>query len=428
MSRITHVSGNGRSDSPVIQLNLELREPLLVAYFEPYAEPERSARALEALKVAVIALQTATPTLDTQIVKDQFAEMQQDFGEALNHYFAEKGGILPKSLNDAFGDKGALSQFFLRYFDPETGRLVRLLEGQVGPSSRFARLFDPKNKDGVIAVIEDKVKQLVEAKLNEVLTEFSFDDQESFVSRLMTRIDSAASELREALGAKAARAEEAQRGHVKGFSFEEDLYDVVAEMGRQFGDATELVRGIPGSSNKCKTGDHLITLGETTGAPGQRIVVEVKDQTYKAKEAIAELQKAKKNREALSGIFVFAKGCEPREFGDFHRIDNDFYCTVDKSALTDGEPLLFLWAAYQISRVQAVVAVRKEAAGKLDLERIEQHIEGISLWVPRVGEIIKKAQNAQNTVNGIETIAKAMTEDIKQRVAEVFALLRRDGE
>jgi len=150
---------------------------------------------------------------------------------------------------------------------------------------------------------------------------------------LKTIMDSAFSTFREALAIKAARAEEAERGHVKGLCPEEDLYAVVAEMGRQFGDETELVRGTPGM-HKCKTGDHLITLGETTGAPGLRIVIEVKDQAYKAKKAIAELQEAKKNREAVSGIFVFAKGCEPLEFGNFKRIDNDYYCTVDK--LTPG--------------------------------------------------------------------------------------------
>jgi hypothetical protein len=48
-------------------------------------------------------------------------------------------------------------------------------------------------------------------------------------------------------GIKAARAEEAERGHVKGLCFEEDLYGVVAEMGRQFGDETELVLGTAGS-------------------------------------------------------------------------------------------------------------------------------------------------------------------------------------
>src|SRR2546421_297414 len=44
-------------------------------------------------------LQMAGPTLDTQIVKDQFAEMQKEFGEALARCF-EKDGHLPKSLND----------------------------------------------------------------------------------------------------------------------------------------------------------------------------------------------------------------------------------------------------------------------------------------------------------------------------------------
>src|SRR5262249_49388705 len=90
MSRISHVSGNGRNVCSVISLNLEVREPLLVGYFDVFEEPERTAKALEALKVGVIAMQTATPTLDSQVVRDQFMEMQNDFGEALARYFAEK--------------------------------------------------------------------------------------------------------------------------------------------------------------------------------------------------------------------------------------------------------------------------------------------------------------------------------------------------
>ncbi len=61
-------------------------------------------------------------------------------------------------------------------------------------------------------------------------------------------------------------------------------------------------------------------------------------EVIEAKKAIRELQNAKKNREAVSGIFVFAKGCEPPEFGNFNRIDNDYYCTVDKAVLVGGGP------------------------------------------------------------------------------------------
>jgi hypothetical protein len=428
MSRLSsRVSDNGWDEASVVQLSLEVREPLLVAHFQPYEEPERSAKALEALKVGVIALQTACPTLETQIVKDQFAEMQEEFGEALERFFAENDGVVPRSLRDAFGEKGALPQFFQRYFDPENGKLVRLMDGQIGPASKFGKVLDPRNKDGLIAKIEEKVKQLVEQKLDEVLGEFSLDDDASAMSRLKAMIDGAFTDLRESLGVKAARAEEAARGHVKGFDFEEDLYGIVAEMGRQFGDYTELVRGTPGVM-KCKTGDHLITLGEVTGAPGLRLVVEVKDQAYKAKKAIAELQDAKKNRESVSGIFVFAKGCEPVEFGNFKRIDNDFYCTVDKEVLAEGGPLPYLWAAYELARVQAVTTVRKEADGKLDLERIQQHIDGIAAWVPRLGEIATKASTVQKSGTAIENTAKEIKDDLERRIREVLALLRLDSE
>jgi hypothetical protein len=427
MHPISRIAGNRQLNCAVISLSLEVREPLLVAYFDPFVEPERSAKALEALKVGVIALQTACPTLDSQIVKDQFVEMQEDFGQALARYFAEKDGIVPKSLNDAFGDKGVVPQFFQRYFDPKEGRFVRLMDAQIGPSSEFGQLFNPRNKAGVIATIEEKVKQLVEAKLDEVIAEFSLDEDGSSMCRLKAIIENAVNGLREGLGIKAARAAEAERGHVKGLDFEEDLYDVLAQMGRQFGDETELVRGTPGV-NKSKTGDLLATLGETTGAPGLRIVFECKDQVYKAKKAIAELQEAKKNRDAVSGIFVFAKGCEPVEFGNFKRIDNDFYCTVDKSALAEGGPLLFLWAAYELARVQAVTVVRKEAGGKLDLERIQRQIDGIAAWVPRLGEIVTKANTVQNGGKAIENTAKEIKEDIEDRVAEILALLRLDAE
>jgi hypothetical protein len=426
MSRVSRVSGNGQMGDSFITLNLEVREPLLVAYFERWEEPERSAKAIEAVKVGVIALQTACPTLDTQIVKDQFAEMQTDFGRALIRYFAAEDGVVPKSLNDAFGEKGTLPQFFQRYFDPATGKLVRLIDGQIGPASDFGRRFDARNKDGIIAVIEEKVKTAVNAKLDEVLKEFSLDEDDSAMKKLMTKMDDAFSKIREGLGIKAARMEEAERGHVKGFDFEKDLYSVVAEIGRQFDDETEFVRGTPGVCKR-KTGDHLITLGKTTGAPGLRIVVEVKDQAYKAKDAISELQEAKKNREAVSGIFVFAKGREPVEFGNFKRIDNDYYCTVDKAALAEDGPLPFMYAAYELARVQAVTTVRKEAAGKLDLEKVQQNIDGIASLVPSLGEIITKAGTVQKSGEFIENTAKAIKDDITARTAEILRVLHLDA-
>ncbi len=138
----------------------------------------------------------------------------------MEQYFKEKDGVVPKSLNDLFGDQGALTQVFDDYFDPKKGEFVRLMDGQIGPSSKFGRLFDPQNKDGVISLIEEKVKHQVEQKLNRVLQEFSLDQDDSAMSRLHKMFQDAVAGLSRAVGVKAARAAEAERGHVKGFDFE----------------------------------------------------------------------------------------------------------------------------------------------------------------------------------------------------------------
>lgn len=438
MSRISDlvVSSNDGNDGRLLHLEVQIRDPIVLTYLRAFDDPERPGKAVAAMKVGVIAIQSATPSLDTQVVREGFVEMegrfkerveefQEDIGETLGKYFKERDGVVPKSLDGLFGKDGTLTQTFNRYFDPQDGRLARLMENQIGPGSKFGRALDPKNKDGIIALIETKVADLVQEKLNEVLKEFSLDEDGSAMGRLAKMVADGVAGIGKAVGIKAAQAEEAEKGHVKGLDFEADLYESIAEWGRQLGDQTELVRGINGVL-KQKWGDHLITLGETTGAPGLKIAIEAKDQGYKLKDAVSELQKAKKNREASSGIFVFAKGCEPAEVGNFRRIGDDFYCTADKAALAEGGPLPFLWAAYEIARVQAVAAVRKDADGQLNLDCIRQHIDALCAWVPRLGEIIAKVCTNQKNDGAIERIASEMKEDMERRTREILTMLRQN--
>ena len=90
--------------------------------------------------------------------------------------------------------------------------------------------------------------------------------------------------------------------------------------------------------------------------------------------------------------------------------------------------LPFLWGAYEIARAQAVAAARKEANGKIDLEQIQQHIDAVAGWVPRLAEIIVKAGTIQKNGEFIETTAKAMKDDLDKRVKEVLALLQSEVE
>ena len=425
------------ADAP-LQLTLPITDPIVYGYITQFPNDQRVEKAAEALKVGVIAIKSASPTLDMRVVHDKFAEVESRFkdfvGEFqeemtahLGHYFKDKDGQLPRSLDGFLGQEGHLARIIRAWFDPADGKLGRLMEAQVGPNSLFARSLDPKNKDGVIMLIEARMQKLLENRLNEVLAEFSLDQEKSAMSRLKTLLDEGFQKINLALGVKEATAAEAARRHVKGIEFEADLYKVFAAMGRGLGDETEFVRGTPGETRK-KVGDLVAILGETAGAPGVRIVFEAKDSRYKLKEAIDELEAAKENRAAGIGIFAFAKGSETAEIGDFRRIGDDFYCTVDKDDLAAGKPLLFFDSAYKIARALAVAAARREAAGGLDLQAIEQHVQELLGWVARIGEMATKARTIQTSGKFIEEHATELKQDLDRRLNGVLEMLRNGQE
>lgn len=424
------------NNSAPLELTVPINDPIVWGYLSQFEQSDWPRKAADALKVGVIAIQSASPTLDMRVVHEKFAEVetrlkdlvggfQEELAEQFTMYFKDKDGHVPRSLDGFLGQDGRLPQLIRSWFDPADGRLCRVMETQVGPNSQFAKSLDPKNKDGVIMLIEAKMQELLESRLNEVLAQFSLDEENSAMSRFKALFDEGFRKINLAIGVKEATAVEAARGHVKGIEFEADLYDVFAETGRQLGDDTELVRGTVGAVPRSKDGDFLATLGETAGAPGLKIVVEVKESPWKLKDAVTAVEDAKKNRAAAIGIFVFARGSEPAEIGDFRRIGDDFYCTVDKDDLANGKPLLFFDAAYKIARALAIAAARREAAGGLDLEAIERDVEELLAWTERLGEMATKARTIQSSGKFIEEHANELKADLAQRLNSVQEMLRR---
>jgi hypothetical protein len=419
-----------------LDLHLVISDRNILAYLAQFeGEEVQCEKTLEALKVGVIAIQSASPTLDTRVVQAKFAEVESrmkeqmgDFQKTvtddLRRYFAEQDGVVPRSIDGIFGDDGAMARTFQNFFDPNEGRLSRLMQAQIGPNSNFGKALDPQNKQGVIAVMEARVQELVEAKLDEVLNQFSLDEDGSAMCRLKTMLSEFFGQLNQSLGIKTGAAAEAERGHLKGLVFEEDLYGMFANLSSQLGDHTEFVRGTAGAVGRSKKGDFLATLGDTSGAPGVRIVVEVKNQPMRLKDAIDEMEEAKKNREAACGIFIFARGTEPVEVGDFRRIGEDFYCTVEKADLCEGKPLLCFETAYKVARAIVIAAVGREAAGELDLASIGQHIDALLTWTARVTDMATKAATIQKSGKIIEETAQDLNRELNTRLSDVLRLLR----
>lgn len=428
-----------------LHLVLNVHDTLIIKYLTQF-NVDREEKALEALKVGVIAIQSASPTLDTRAVDEKFREVEKSIDKYLNDFknslkssleehFKPDSGSLAKSLGGFLGEKGDLAQLFNQYFEVDGGKVARLIQDHIGPSSSFAKSLDPAHKESVISRIEESVKKHLQEKSDEIVKQFSLDQEDSALSKLKTALSKEVQEiqdqnnkffadLKEALGVKIGQEAEAQRGTQKGREFETDLYDRVAEIGRLLGDMTENVRAVVGKVPKCKKGDYVITLGDTSGAPGQKIAIEVKKaQGYKLKDALEELKEAKENREAEAGIFVFAKGYEPAEIGDFHKVGNDFFVTVSEGAIESNQPLIFLESAYKIARALIITYVRKEAEKGIDVERIRGELEIVVEQMKKFSEMTTKVKTIKTNADFIETTLNDVKDIVDEKIANIMKFL-----
>ena len=428
-------------------LKLTVKDENVMKYLISYESPQREDKALEALKVGVIAILSASPSLDTKIVEEKFNKIEknlQEHSEAfkksleveLKKYFEKEKGDIPAVINSAFGEKGTLSLLLREYFNAETGKVNLLLQKELGPGSAFTKTLDPSNKESVIS----KIEQAVNTKLTETTEclkdHFSLDKDGSGMSRVKKLFDEKVeeiktannnffSELRVHLGMQETRAEEAEKGTQKGRDFETILYEKVALLGQQLLDSTENVTGTVGTIPRSKVGDYVIILGDTSGAPGRRLVVEAKkEQNYKLRDALEELRQAKENRQSDCGIFVFAKGYEPVEMGDFKIDGNDFLCTIDEAMIDRSQSTIFLEAAYKIARVYIITQARKERKGGVDLAIVKENIEKMLKQTELMSELLTKAKTIQTSGENIEKITKTIKEELESLIGSTLNLLK----
>jgi len=434
-----------KKQSPM-KLELSISETNIVQYLSQFESPLREAKAEEALKVGVIAILSASPSLDTKVVEEKFNEVDKKIreyaeefkkalGADLNLYFEKEKGEIPLTLQSFLGEKGLLNESLRSYFDDKTGKVKLFLVDELGPGSEFAKSIDPNNKASVISKIEEAVGKQLTDTTQGIIDQFSLDKPESGMTRIKKLFEDSVAEvksanesffaeLREHLNIQKAVTEESEKGTQKGRDFESVLYEKVALLGQQLQDSTENVTGVVGNVPRSKVGDYIVALGETSGAPGKRIVIEAKmGQSYKMKDAISELSEAKENRKAECGIFVFAKGYQPIEMGDFKIDGNDFYCTVDEKSLGDGVPMLFLEASYKIARVQIISQKRKETIGGIDPEKIKENIQLMLKQTELISDLITKARTIKNNSEIIETTIKSIKENLDAHIQTTLDLI-----
>jgi len=232
-----------------------------------------------------------------------------------------------------------------------------------------------------------RLKRMMEHTNSTIHEQLSLDEENSALARLKRELLGLFTDQREqntkfqeevkiALNTMVARKAEAARSTRHGLDFEAALLDVLQVEVHKSGDCCEATGARVGRIKNCKKGDAVIELGPESIAPGARVVVEAKEEAgYQLTDARAEIDEARKNRDAQVGLFVFSLKTAPLTLEPLSRIGNDVFVLWDPE---DPNTELTLKLAVSLCRALAVRQEMKDQSQTEDWNVIEGailHIE-----------------------------------------------------
>lgn len=180
---------------------------------------------------------------------------------------------------------------------------------------------------------------------------------------------------------------------------------------------------------RCKVGDFVITLGPDSAAPESRIVFEAKeDRSYSQKDALIELQKARENREAQVGVFVFSRESAPEGLDSLTRWDKDLIVVWDAH---DPNTDVVLKTCISVARMIAVQSKKASERTATDIAEMKALTDALCRDVSVLDEIVKSAAAAQNHCDKIATKAGGLKKRIDTSLTELqghIASLDSNGE
>lgn len=489
-----------------LELALRITDPELLAELSAYPEGRARAEfALSALRIGVLALRQVRGRIDADVIRSEserlIAEFRKGLTEhqqavtlqltsSLKEYFDPSSGRfnerverlvrkdgelealmqrqvgledseLGKTLSAHFGERSPL----MKLLSPDESRgLLRSLghtleQGLTAQRERILKEFSLDNKEGALSRLvtelaesHGKLSKDLQGSIAGVVGEFSLDDEQSALSRLVRRVEQAQSrisrefsldeessalarmkrelldvlnthkeasakfreEVMTVLSAMTARREEAQRSTSHGTDFEAELFRFLQAECQKAGEVATHVGNTTGRIKNCKVGDCLVELGPESAAAGARIVIEAKESSgYNLAQALEEIERGRKNRDAGVGIFVFSIHTAPEGLEPLARYGNDVVVTWDAN-----EPRsdVFFTAALSIARALSTRAAAQREAREADFESIDRAVREVEKQTRAIEEITRFTGTIKSHSEKILERARIMQEALREQV------------
>jgi hypothetical protein len=189
---------------PRLELSLVVTDRDSIADLWPLAEgPDRDRHALEALRIGLLALRNATSRIDAERVQragDRLLEqldsalrthsdsLQERTGSVLKEYFDPQTGRLAERVQRLVADDGELVSVLHKQLHGGASPLATLLGSLVGPESPLMKQLDPQQSGGLLARLQKSVEEELAKQRDRVLVEFSLDQPQSALRRLVDEL------------------------------------------------------------------------------------------------------------------------------------------------------------------------------------------------------------------------------------------------
>jgi hypothetical protein len=354
---------------------------------------------------------------------------------------------------------------FLKLLDPESSNGVIHSMAQVldkaltADSERIIGEFSLDKEDSALSrflrAVSDKQGEMtgnLQESIKLMVDEFSLDKEDSALSRLVRQVDTAQKqisaeftldsdtsalarmrkellELMEKSNADSqkmlrdihglvqslhVRKEEAARSTTHGEYFETGLYRLLDRLSRDAGDIVTATGNSTGTIRNCKKGDVVVEIGKDHVSAGSKIVFEAKDvASCTVHGALAEIDEARKNRDADIGVFIFSRSTAPEGLTTFRRYGKDILAVWD---LEDPDSDIFVEVALSLAKGLCSQAAGMESRSQADLAKMNDAIRDIEKQAGYFEEIITFSETIRRSGRKIIDRVSTMRDKILGKI------------
>lgn len=172
---------------------------------------ERDLFALSALRVGILALRQAAGVIDRQTIRNEgerlidtlrhalrsyYEKTTGDIGSLLEKYFDVNDGALPQRIDRLVRKDGDLETLLSRYINGDESALSNSLKQHLGADSPLLQTLSMDRGKGLLGALNNVITDSVRSRNEAIIREFTLDNENSALSRLVSRVTDENGQLR----------------------------------------------------------------------------------------------------------------------------------------------------------------------------------------------------------------------------------------